>query len=522
MLVSMIAGAAVGLSGCGSSSSGNGAGNSSAALKQEIHIAANAAPDTFDLARTTAAVAKELALGSVFESLVAQDENFKPQPELAETIDVNPEHTEYTYHLRKGVLFHNGQEMKADDVTASMNRWIEGAGSVKKAAGQSRFVKIDDYTVKITFDHPLANFNEMIAGISPEAIIVPKSVIDNADPKTGMIKEYIGTGPYMIASFKSDTNLTLKKFDQYKPYGTKEEKGWWGYKDAKTPTIVYDFVTDDSTRVAGMQSGEYDAALQMPVDSYEQFKGNQDFQIHKDAFGELAMVYNKKKGIASNPLIRQAVNAALNDSDIMKAGYVEQDFYDLNSSYIVGKSNPWYSEAGHEFYNMNDPAKARQILQQAGYNGEPFRILVSSHYQEFYNAAIVVEKELKDLGINVQLNVVDWATYLTQAKDADAYDAFITSFQLRPMPGAVTFLSPTWNGWSDDSKVVSAIEGINRNPDAAAAKKDWDSIQEYMWSEYLPVSKLGDINYYDVSSAKTQGFDTSNGASHAWNMTVEQ
>ena len=90
------------------------------------------------------------------------------------------------------------------------------------------------------------------------------------------------------------------------------------------------------------------------------------------------------------------------------------------------------------------------------------------------------------------------------------------------MPGAVTFLSPTWTGWSDDPKVVSAIADINRNPDAAAAKKDWDALQEYMWAEYLPVSKLGDINYYDVSSAKTHGFDTSNGASHAWNMTVEQ
>lgn len=506
------------LGGCGSQGSGSSAAN----IKSEVHIAMNASPDTYDICKTTAIVAKEMMLGNVFESLVTMDGDYKPRPELAEKIDTNQDDTEYTYHLRKGVSFHNGEEMKADDVVASMNRWIESSGGVKSAVGDARFEKVDDYTVRIQLQKPLATLNEMIAGSSPVAIIVPKSVIDQADPKTGMITQYIGTGPYMVDQIVPDSYLQLKKFDQYKPYGEKgKNSGWWGYKEAKTPVIVYNFVPDSSTRTAGMQSGEYDIVTQMPIDDYNQFKGNSSYQISKEIDGEIGMVYNKKRGLASNPLFRQAVNAALNDDDIMKAAYADSEFYELSSSYIIGHSNPWYSESGKEYYNQKNPDKTRQLLQQAGYNGEEFTVVVSSQYPAFYNAAVVVERELKDAGVNVKLDVVDWATYLTKSRDANAYDAFITGFAVRNIPAAITYLSPTWNGWSDDPRLVQTMGRINTTPDQKQAASDWSDLQGYLWNTYLPVSKFGNYYNYDVTSDKVQGFEFFQG-SHAWNMTVSE
>ena len=103
------------LTGCGGNST-----TKVAALKSEMNIAINAEPETYDLGRTTATVAKQMVGGNVFEMLVEFDENFEPKPELAEKIDVNKDYTEYVYHLRKGVLFHNKKEMTADDVVASM------------------------------------------------------------------------------------------------------------------------------------------------------------------------------------------------------------------------------------------------------------------------------------------------------------------------------------------------------------------------------------------------------------------
>jgi peptide/nickel transport system substrate-binding protein len=214
------------------------------------------------------------------------------------------------------------------------------------------------------------------------------------------------------------------------------------------------------------------------------------------------------------------VNAALNDTDIMRGAYAEPDFYELSSSYIADKKSQWYSEAGKEFYNQNNKEKAQTLLKQSGYQGEPFNLLVSSHYQEFYNGAIVIEKQLKDLGINVNLKVVDWATYLTQAKDPNAYDAFVTGFIVGTVPNTIIYLSPTWNGWSNDPHLIDSLADIVHSPDPKQAKDNWDHLQEYFWSDYMPVSKLGNKNVYAVSSSKVDNMIFFQGP-HAWNVTVE-
>lgn len=507
------------LTGCGGSASG---GSSGKAWKPEIKIAVNAAPDTLDLGKTTAVIAKEIALGNVFESLVALDKNFTPQPELAEKIDISPDHMVYTYHLRKGVLFHNGKEMKAEDAAASMNRWIENYGAAKRAVGTARFTASDEYTISIHLHKPLTILNELIAEASQSAIIVPKEEIEKADPQTGILKNLIGTGPYKVDSIVPDSGITLKKFDQYKPYGKQGElSGSWGYKEAKTPVIHYEFVTDSSTRTAGMQSGEYDVAVQMSADDYGQFKGNPDFQVFKEEDGEIGMVYNKKAGLMSSAAMRRAVNTLLNDQDIMKAAYVEDDFSRLTSSYIIDSENPWYSENGKEYYNQGNVPKAKELLRQAGYQGEEFRLLVSSHYPAFYNAAVVAEREMKEAGMNVRLDVVDWGTYLDKSKNPEAYDAFITGFSKHTIPSAVIYLSSSWNGWSSDPHLQETLAALDSMPDKEEARRTWGELQGYLWSDYMPVSKFGNKYNYDVASSHVKGLILFQGT-HAWNVEVSE
>ena len=504
------------ISGCGDS------GSSSGKLKPEISIAMNAEPESYDIAKTTASAAKVITLGNVYEMLVNIDDNYQVHPELAEKVDVNSDYTEYVYHLRKGVKFHNGEEMKADDVVASLNRWIENVGQVKNAVGDSRFQKVDDYTVKITMSQPFMTFNELMANMKPLAIIVPKSVIDNADPKTGTITDYIGTGPYKIAEIKPNDYIRLEKFDDYTPYGEKgKASGWGGYKEARTPTAIFHFVKDASTRVAGAQSGEYDVSVQLPFDNYNEFSDKNKYTVYKEGQGEMFMVYNKREGLASNKLIRQAVDTLLNRDDILKASYVNEEFYKIDPSIITDPKNFWYTEAGGEHYNSHDVNRAKELLKEAGYNGEEFRLLVSNSYQEYNNAAVVVEKEMKDAGINVKLDVVDWPTYLTRAKDQSAYDAFITGGPNWVLPSTVIYLSRNWNGWSDDEKLQSMMREWSHELNKDSAKKLWESIQTYCLTDYLPDSKLGNRYVYDVSSTKVKDLNVFEGV-HLWNVTVEE
>jgi peptide/nickel transport system substrate-binding protein len=498
-----------------------GCGGSSSSEKLELNVAMNAEPETYDLGKTTGTTAKQMMLGNVFELLVNFDENYKVHPELAEKVDVNANYTEYVYHLRKGVKFHNGEEMKADDVVASMNRWVGSSGLVRKVLGDSRFEKVDDYTVKISLNQPLMSLNELIAGIKPVAIIVPKSILDKADPKSGTIPEYIGTGPYKVAEIKPNSYVKLEKFDGYQPYGEKgKASGWSGYKEAKTPVVVFHFVPDSSTRVAGIQSGEYDLAVQLPFDNYEQFN-TKEYQVLKESQGDIGLIYNKKEGISTNKVFRQAINAVLNRDDIMTAAYTSNEFYKLTPSFIADDKNHWYTTAGEDVYNIHNPERAKELLAQAGYNGEEFRLMVSNHYMEFYNAAIVIEKELKDIGVNVTLDVVDWSTYLTKAKNPDAYDAFITGFPNYVDPGMILYLSPTWNGWSDDETLQGMMNDMAHSTDPAAAEQIWAKAQAYCWEDYMPASKLGNRYVYNVASTKVHDMPFFEGP-HMWNTVVDE
>lgn len=499
-----------------------GCGETSGTEKSELDVAMNAEPETYDLGKTTGTTARQMMLGNVYEMLMSFDENYDARPELADEVDVSPDYTEYVYHLRKGIKFHNGEEMTADDVVASMNRWIKNNGQVKKAVGDARFEKLNEYTVKIKMDKPLMSLNEMIAGLKPAPIIVPASVIRKADPKTGAIKDYIGTGPYMVDEIKPNNYISLKKFDYYTPYGEKgKTSGWVGYKEAKTPEIVFHFVGDASTRVAGMESGEYDVAVQLPFDDYDRFKDESTYEILKEGQGDIGIVYNKKEGVAKNALFRRAVNAALNRDDIMTAAYTGKDFYKLTPSFITDEKNFWYNEEGKDVYNVHDREKAKELLSEAGYNGEEFKLLVSNHYQEFYNAAIVVERELKEVGINAKLDVVDWPTYLTRAKDKKAYDAFLTGFPTYVVPGTILYMSPTWNGWSDDPKLQGLLDEVAHATDKDVAKKAWEKAQAYSWNEYMPASKLGNRYVYNVASTRVHDLPFFEGP-HMWNATVDE
>ena len=164
--------------------------DTSKTTKDVIHIAMHAVPDSLDVHLLSDQLARIIGYGMIWESLMTMTEEYIPKPELAESCEVNEDCTEYTYHLRKGVLFHDGQEMKADDVVASMNRWIDSYGSVAEMVGDARFEKVDDYTVKIATETPALFLNELIAAQSQCSAIMPETVINEVDESTGFIKEY--------------------------------------------------------------------------------------------------------------------------------------------------------------------------------------------------------------------------------------------------------------------------------------------------------------------------------------------
>ena len=139
------------------------------------------------------------------------------------------------------------------------------------------------------------------------------------------VSEYIGTGPYKVAEWKQDQYVKLEAFEDYQP-SEGEASGLAGKKEAATQTIYYDVVTDASTRIAGVQSGEYDVAEEIPIDNYEDLTDDSALTLNVDRGGTLNLFLNTTEGVMANQTFRQAALAALNCDDIMLAAKKQKSF----------------------------------------------------------------------------------------------------------------------------------------------------------------------------------------------------
>lgn len=476
----------------------------------ELHIAMSVVPTNLDVVMNTADDAAQIASGPIFEQLVAMDNTYKPVPELCTKWDMSEDATTYTYYLREGVKFHNGEEMKAVDVVASMNRWIEGADNAKSLVGDARFYEVDEYTVEIKMAVGSPYLNLMIGGLGQHAGIMPKSVIDDVDPESKLVKEYIGTGPYVLESWVEDQYIKLVTYGDYQPYGTEGDySGWAGYKRAEIDTIYFHFVSDPNTVLAGMQTGEYDATDGITYDNYDMFANDDNFYIISAESEQPAMIFNKKEGWGANAKFRQAVATLLNIDDIMLAAYGQPEFFNLYASYMFKSQTDWYTDRGSEYYNLHDTEKAKQLFEEAGFTpNDTFTILVASDAEDFYAMAVVIKSQMEAAGYKCELLVYDWSTFVTvRNTEPDKYNAFITSFSEKVLPNMNLFLSPTWAGWCTDERIVADLAKIGTSLDVPTAQQTWYDLQEYMLAESVPVVKFGNTLAFGVVNKKVQGME---------------
>ena len=172
----------------------------------------------------------------------------------------------YTFKLRQGVKFHNGEEMKADDVVASMNRWLELSAKANTLIGGSVFEEVDDYTVKMTANQASSDIIMILASPIQFAAIYPKEVVESASEEG--ITEYIGTGPYKLAEWKQDQYVKLERYEDYQP-SPNASTGLADAKDVVSDVIYFRVVTDSATRIAGVENGQYDIAEDVPLERYQ-------------------------------------------------------------------------------------------------------------------------------------------------------------------------------------------------------------------------------------------------------------
>src|SRR5215472_7322470 len=230
-------------------------------------------PPSLDLHWTTAVITQQI-MWHVYETLYTYDKNFSPIPMLAEGHTVGDGGRRYTITLRKGVKFHNGKEMTAADVAASLARWgkISTPGKAIWANVEAVEAK-DPSTVVIHLKEPSGSMLFGLGRPNAGAAIYPKSVVDAAGD--GQIKEFIGTGPYRFVEHKPDRHIRLARFRDYAARPEPPD-GYGGRRIAYVDEVLFIPVPDVAVRLAGVETGEYHLANTINQDKYDALKNRSD------------------------------------------------------------------------------------------------------------------------------------------------------------------------------------------------------------------------------------------------------
>lgn len=508
------------LAGCGSSGSGSGSGDSKdsgaskedAAASSELHVALAANPPSLDPPSVNSNIVGGIGI-HVYESLFAMNQDYEPTPVLAESYEVSEDGMVYTIKLRQGVKFHNGEEMTADDVVASMNRWLEVSAKANTLIGGSVFEKVDDYTVSLTVNEASSDIIMILASPIQFAAIYPAEVVEGATPEG--VDEYIGTGPYKVAEWKQDQYVKLEKNADYQP-SEGESSGLAGDKTGVSDVIYFDVVADTSTRIAGIKNGQYDVAEEIPLDNYEELSQESGVTVSAERGGTLNLFLNTTEGIMADKNMRQAILAALNCDDILMASYGNEELYELNAGWCVPTDAQWGTDAGSEYYNQQDPEKAKKLMKEAGYNNEKLVLVTTEDYAEMYNATLVVQEQLKQAGFNAEVETYDFSTFMEHRADPKQFSMYITSNSYNMLPIQLSVLDSGWAGL-DAPEVAEGIAAIRQAESDEAAAAAWEDLQTFLY-EYGAATVLG--HYTGVTAMKegVEGvnylrFNTSWGAS---------
>jgi peptide/nickel transport system substrate-binding protein len=446
---------------------------------------------------------------NMFESLMTRDENYNPIPELADTMEESPDHLTYTFKLRQGVKFHNGKDLTTDDVMASFDRYAKIGIERGNLANVDKWEAPDKYTFVIRMKKPQPTFIEDLSSFSNPIVIIPSEQKD-AQP---LRLEPIGTGPFQLVEYVADSHVKMKRYDGYKPNTHfKERTGFGGYKVACVDTVTYRIVIEPGARVAGLETGELTAVEDVPTKAQAQLKTNKDVVLLPlENFWIHIMLPNTSFAPTDNLNFRKAVQAALDMDEIMDAA--TDGAYKLN----VGFQYPgraFYTDAGKETYNIKNKELAKKYLKEAGYNGEPLILLTNQDYTSMYNAALVVSEQLKAVGINAKLDVVDWPTSVNrQLKERTGWNFFFTGYGTQPALGALAtakfFVPPQTvfypkNDEQDPDLLKDYADMLNQ-PDVADRKAAFAHMQRTILERVYAVP-FGSLTKVQATRANVKGF----------------
>src|SRR5580698_10331901 len=441
----------------------------------------------------------------VYDTLLAEDSNFKIQPQMAE-YKISDDKLTYTFTLRDGLKWHDGTPVTAEDCVASLKRWGKADGMGQKLMDFTASIEATDAkTITLKLKEPYGLVLESIG--KPSSLVpfmMPKRMADAPTDKP--LPELIGSGPFKFvpAEFQPGVKAVFDKNKDYVP--RKEPPSWTsGGKVVKVDRVEWITMPDAQTAVNALQSGDIDFMEVPSFDILPVLEANPDIKVET-----LNKLGNQTMGRMNflippfdNVKVRRAALLAMNQKDVLDALVGNPKYYEVCGALFVC-GTPLATDVGSEsIVKGNGMAEAKKELAASGYDGTPIAIMAPGDVTVLKAQPIVAAQLLKEAGFKVDVQATDWGTVVSRRTSQKpvkegGWNMFFTNWVGADLVNPIVNFGiggqgkKGWFGWAEDAKIEKLKDDFARASTLDEQKKIAAAIQQEAYDQviYVPLGQF--------------------------------
>ena len=433
----------------------------------------------------------------IYETLFAWDSNLQPKPQMVESFETSPDKLTWTFTLRPGLKFHDGQPVTTKDVIASLERWMKRDTIGGKLAEYTEGMEaVDAKTFKLRLKRPLALVPFALGSAVGQIPVIMREADARSDPMKP-VTTTIGSGPFKFnrEEWRSGSKVVYDRNPDYVPRSEP---------------------ADGLAAAAALQTGEIDIWEQPSQDLIPTIASNRDIKVERysNLANQVMLRPNHLYPPFDNPKARLALAYATDQADFLAAGFGDEEWWKRCNAYFVCGS-PNGTEIGTEGYAKPDLEKARQLLKESGYKGEKLLLTTSNDIAPIGRMAEVAAASLKKVGFNVDVQFADWGAVTTRQQnkgrpDQGGWNLFVTYASGATMQSPLTNIGTNmacqraWAGWPCDAEAEKLRGAFVDAPDDASRKIALEALHKRL-AEVQPYRVLGQFDQPYARRANVSG-----------------
>jgi len=437
----------------------------------------------------------------VYDTLFGTDEKLQVKPQMVDKYGVSKDGMKYTFTLRDGLKWHDGQPVVAEDCVASLNRWMKKDRFGRLlAAHTAKIAPVDRKTFTLELGERFGPVLEALGKPSSNTPFMMPGRIAATSPDE-QIKEIVGSGPFRFVKdeWQPGNQVVYVRHDGYAPRN-EAPSGSTGGKKVLLDKVIWRYIPDHATAGAALAAGEVDWWEIPPLDFIPKVEQNATLTTFlPDPLGTQGWLRpNHLHPPFNNKKARQALVHAMNQATYLQAAIGVAKYYRPCHS-VFACNGPYASKAGAEALGTPNLERARQLVKESGYDGRPVTVVHVTDIALLNGASLVTREMLQSIGFKVDLKAMDWSTNLaTRARkeppDKGGWNVLHTWWMAADvMHPAVHFgvsgAGPgAWFGWPEIPQLEKLITDFVRATDQAKRKQLAEEIQKIALDEvaYVP------------------------------------